>query len=329
MTRLLAAMAVACATATVAAQATQPQAPAPQEPLPVFEVASVRVNKTAQMNRLFRPQPGGRFEATNLRLRDLIQFAYQVRPFQIEGGPDWIDTTSFDIVAKAPGEVPPVMPGGPPSPYMLMLRTLLAERFKLAVRHETKELPIYALTVAGTDGKLGPEMAASTTDCAAMMKAAMKGGAPPPPPVQNDRMFCGLRIGPGRLDMGGFAVAELANALAVLLQRTVVNRTGLTGNYDAKMTFAPEQLPGVPMPPPGAPGAAAHRSECALDLHRASGAARAQARFDARPGAGACRRSSGNADRRLSSRFSVLGSPFVFRFGSAFWVLRSAFGRSG
>jgi uncharacterized protein (TIGR03435 family) len=123
------------------------------------------------------------------------------------------------------------------------------------VRPETKELPIYALTLARSDGKLGPDMAVSTTDCQTMVQAAMKGGAPPPPPLQNDRIVCGLRIGPGRLDMGGFGVSELANALGVLLQRTVVNRTGLTGNYDAKMTFAPEQLPGAPpMPPPGAPG---------------------------------------------------------------------------
>jgi uncharacterized protein (TIGR03435 family) len=245
-------MTVACATATVAAQATPPP-PATQEPLPTFEVASVRVNKTAQMNRLFRPQPGGRFEATNMPLRDLIQFAYQVRPFQIEGGPDWIDSVSFDIVAKAEGDVPPAMPGGPPSPQMLMLRSLLAERFKLMVHNETKELPIYALTLARPDGKLGPEFSQSTTDCAAMMKAAMSGGAPPAP-IQNDRMLCGLRIGPGRMDMGGFGLSEFANGLSMLLQRTVVNRTGLNGNYDARMTFSPEQLPGFRMPPPGTPG---------------------------------------------------------------------------
>ena len=126
------------------------------EPLPAFEVASVRVNKTAQMNRLFRPQPGGRFEAPNLRLRDSVQFAYQVRNFQIEGGPDWMDTTSFDIVAKAPGEVAPTAPGGPPSRYALMLRTLLADRFKLVVHQETKEVPIYVLALARADGRLGP-----------------------------------------------------------------------------------------------------------------------------------------------------------------------------
>jgi uncharacterized protein (TIGR03435 family) len=256
MTRFVMAVVVVSLTVTAAIRAAQaPATPAAQEPLPAFDVASIRVNKTAQMNRMFRPQPGGRFEATNLRLRDLIQFAYQVRNFQIEGGPDWIDTINFDIVAKAPGDVPPPMPGGPPSPYMLMLRTLLAERFKLVVRQETKELPIYALSIARADGRLGPDMSVSTTDCETMMKAAMKGGAPPLPPIQDDRITCGLRIGLGRLDMGGFGVAELANALGVLLQRTVVNRTGLTGFYDAKMTFAPEQLPGAPpMPPPGTPG---------------------------------------------------------------------------
>jgi uncharacterized protein (TIGR03435 family) len=160
-----------------------------------------------------------------------------------------MDTTSFDIVAKAPGEVAPVQPGGPPSPYMLMMRSLLADRFKLVVRNETREAPIYALTLARQDGKLGPEFSASTTDCAAIVKAAMKqGGVPPPPPIQGDRLTCGMRIGPNRLDMGGFALSELAAGLGVLLGRTVVNRTGLTGNYDLKLTFSREQIPGIPLP---------------------------------------------------------------------------------
>ena len=218
---------------------------AAQEPLPSFEVASVKVNKTGQLNRLFQPQPGGRFNVTNMPLRGLIQFAFQVRPFQIEGGPDWMDSTSFDIVAKAPGEVPPVQPGGPPSPYMLMLRSLLADRFKLVVHNETREGPIYALTLARPDGKLGPQFSASATDCAAIMKAAQKGA---PPPIQGDRLLCGMRIGPNQLDMGGFALSELVNGLGVLLGRTVVNRTGLTGNYDLKLTFSREQIPGIPLP---------------------------------------------------------------------------------
>jgi uncharacterized protein (TIGR03435 family) len=243
-------MAVVYASAGLSAQNPAPASSNAADSLQAFEVASIRVNKTSPQGRFFRQQPGGRFEVTNMPLRDLIQFAYQVRNFQVEGGPDWIGTTSFDIVAKAAGEVPPVAPGQT-SPYMVMLRALLAERFKLAVRDETREMPIYALTVARADGKVGPQLNVSTTDCAALMKAAQGGQGPPPP---TDRVTCGLRIGPGRLDMGSFGLSEFANALGMLLQRTVVNRTGLTGNFDATMKFAPEQLPGLPLPPPGAPG---------------------------------------------------------------------------
>ena len=251
MTRTAVLIAVVCASATISAQTPAPVRTAAADSMQAFEVASVRVNTSSPQGRVFRQQPGGRFEVTNMPLRDLIQFAYQVRNFQVEGGPDWIGTTSFDIVAKAPGEIPPVAPGQT-SAYMLMMRTLLAERFKLVVRDETREMPIYALTLARSDGKLGSQLSVSTTDCAALMKAAQGGLAPPPP---TDRLTCGLRIGPGRLDMGAFGLSEMANALGMLLQRTVVNRTGLTGNFDAAMKFAPEQLPGIPLPPPGAPGA--------------------------------------------------------------------------
>jgi uncharacterized protein (TIGR03435 family) len=250
MTRAAFLMAVICAGASLSAQTTATAPTAQPDSFQAFEVASVRVNRSSPQGRFFRQQPGGRFEVTNMPLRDLIQFAYQVRNFQVEGGPDWIGTTSFDIVAKAPGEVPPVAPGQT-SPYMLMMRALLAERFKLVVRDETREMPIYALALARSDGKVGPQLSVSTTDCAALMKAA-QGGAPPAP---TDRVNCGLRIGPGRLDMGAFGLSEMANALGMLLQRTVVNRTGLTANFDASMKFAPEQLPGMPLPPPGAPGA--------------------------------------------------------------------------
>jgi uncharacterized protein (TIGR03435 family) len=200
---------------------------------------------------MFRQQPGGRFDATNVRLRDLVQFAYQVRGFQIEGGPDWMDTTTFDIVAKAPGDVAPmVLVGGPTSPYMSMLRTLLADRFKMVVRRETKEQPIYALVLARDAGTLGPNIAPASTDCAALIKAARAGGPPMP---AGDRLRCGMRLSPSRLEMGGFPLTEFVTGLSAMLQRPVVDRTGLTGDYELTLTFSPEQLPGLPMPPPGAP----------------------------------------------------------------------------
>lgn len=237
----------------IAAQndATQAPAGAPPDRLPTFEVASVKVNKSGEMGASIRRQPGGRLNAVNMPLRDLVQFAFQVRPFQIEGVPGWAVTTRYDIVAKAAEDIPPTMPGGAPAPEMLMLRSLLAERFKLVARMETREMPIYALTLARSDGKFGPKFGLAQTDCQAMMKAAAgRGGAPPPPlPGPAERVQCGIRIGPGRLNAGGMPLSEFANALSVLVQRTVVDRSGLAGNYDAEVTFRPEL--GGPQPPPG------------------------------------------------------------------------------
>jgi uncharacterized protein (TIGR03435 family) len=226
----------------------------PGEPLPSFEVASVRVNKSNETGQFIRRLPGGSFNASNMPLRTLIQFAYQLRPFQIEGAPDWVANTRYDIAAKA-GRDLPMTPPGAPSEEMLMLRSLLADRFKLRVRFETREMPIYELRLARDDGRLGPNLSVATTDCQALMKAAMgRGGAPPPPPSPNERMQCGMRIGPGRMSAGSFPMSEFASTLANLVQRTVVDRTGLTGNYDAELRFTMEQMPGpggAPLIPPG------------------------------------------------------------------------------
>jgi uncharacterized protein (TIGR03435 family) len=250
----LLAIGLCAATAVGAAQDPADQAP---ESLPSFEVASVRVNKTAEMGQFIRRQPGGGFSATNMPLRGLIQFAYQMRPFQVEGAPDWAGSTRYDIAAKA-GRDLPLTPLGTVAPEMLMLRSLLAERFKLKVRFETREMPIYELRLARDDGRLGPNLSVTTADCQALMKAAMgRGGPPPPPPSATERMQCGMRIGPGRMSAGSFPMSEFANTLGTLVQRTVVDRTGLAGNYDAEMTFTMEQMAGpggAPLqPPPGAP----------------------------------------------------------------------------
>ena len=233
MTRLPALTLIVCTAAAVAAQ----------EPEPAFEVASIKINKSGAPSRFLQPQPGGRLNVSNMPLRNLIAFAYQVRTFQIEGGPDWQDRIAFDITAKAPGEVA-APTGAPMTGYTAMLRTLLAERFKLVVRRTTKEAPIYALTLARADGRLGPRLAPSATDCQAVMKEALaRGGGPPP---MDPSRFCGARIGVGRMELGGFPIRDLATSLSLALQRTVVDRTGLTGNFDATVTFAAEALPGVP-----------------------------------------------------------------------------------
>jgi uncharacterized protein (TIGR03435 family) len=224
-----------------------------EEPLPAFEAASVKQNKDAPRGQFVRRQPGGRFTATNMPLRDLIRFAYQVQNFQLEGGPSWLTTDRWDIVAKAEGDPPPVQPGGPPDRMMLMLRALMADRFKLVVHRETKELPVYALVLARKDGKLGPKLTPSTVDCAALATARGRSNVPPPaPPQPGERPVCGFRIGIGQMAAGGFPLSQLATSLSGAVQRVVVDHTGLTGNYDLEMTFTPDasQLP-PGAPPPG------------------------------------------------------------------------------
>jgi uncharacterized protein (TIGR03435 family) len=219
-----------------------------------FEVASVKQNKSGDGRAGLFGQPGGRFNATNIPLRLLIRNAYQLQDFQLVGAPDWIASTRFDIVAKAAGELTPAPPGTP-GPMQMMLRTLLADRFKLKVHRETRELPIYALLVARSDGKLGPQLRPASVDCAALAAARGRGGPPLAPPQPGERPMCGMRIGPGVMSGGGFPLSQLAVTLSQFAQRVVVDRTGLTGNFDLDLTWTPDQIPQGPPGggPPGAP----------------------------------------------------------------------------
>jgi uncharacterized protein (TIGR03435 family) len=211
---------------------------------PAFEVASIKANTSGERRVGIGIQPGGRFTATNVPLRVLIRNAYQVQDTQLVGGPDWIDSARFDIAAKAEGDVPPTPPGGPPGPMQLMLRTLLVERFKLAVHHETRELPVYALVFARSDGKLGPQLHPASVDCEALRATGRDRGAPPPFPQPGERPTCGMRLGPGQMAGGGYPLSQLATTLSSFVQRVVVDRTGLAGNFDFDLTWSPDQFQG-------------------------------------------------------------------------------------
>ena len=226
-----------------------------------FEVASVKPNKSGDNRVMIGIQPGGRYTASNVPLRQLITQAYALQAAQLIGGPDWIRTERFDISAKAPdGVLPPPGappapagfqtngPGASPTPMQQMLRALLADRFKLVVHNETRELPVYALMTAKADKSLGPKMTPSTTDCAAMAAAARGrvGGPPAPGPGSNEPMVCGMRIGPGVLSAGDTTMAQLAQSLSGTAQRIVLDRTGLTGRYNLNLSWTPEQMPQAP-----------------------------------------------------------------------------------
>jgi uncharacterized protein (TIGR03435 family) len=141
MARLLL-LAIPCATVLLTAQTLSP----------AFDVASVRVNKSGDPSRSVRAMPGGRFEATNAPLRNVIRFAFELRTLgEIEGAPEWMDTTAFDIRASGPAD----------ASVPRMVQTLLVERFKLVARRDVRERPVYALTLGRGDGSLGPSLEGS------------------------------------------------------------------------------------------------------------------------------------------------------------------------
>ncbi len=107
-------------------------------PNTAFEVASVKPNKSGDGRVMLGMQPGGRFNATNVPLRLLLRQAFNVQDFQIVGGPDWLGSDRFDVVAKAPDGVEFTADAMRP-----MLRSLLVERFKLAFHNETRDMPVY------------------------------------------------------------------------------------------------------------------------------------------------------------------------------------------
>jgi bla regulator protein blaR1 len=235
--------------------------PAPAQ-TPSFEVASIKPNNSGDGRVMLGNQPG-RFTATNVTVRLLIRNAYQLQDFQISGGPSWLNSDHYDIVAKIDPAVqesiaaarggigPAAIPGQGANPLQLMIRSLLAERFKLAAHTETKEQPIYALVVAHGDGKLGPSLKKSDVDCTALAGRGRAAMPPPGPPQPGDRLPCGIRIGPGNMAVGGSSLAQFASSLGMFVGRVVVDKTGLAGNYDVNLTWTPDQMP---QRPPGAPG---------------------------------------------------------------------------
>jgi uncharacterized protein (TIGR03435 family) len=182
-----------------------------------------------------QPAMGGRFNAENVTLQFLIQRAWNVRDDQIVGTPAWAKSTRYDIAAKAAGSPAGEQLMGP------MLQALLANRFKLALHKETRQLPVYALTVA----KNGPRLTTSWDGgCSRWSPFSL---TVPSSPVRgiNEKTPCGfLGLQPAgaewKLNMMGAGMAELASTLSITrdLHSSVVDKTNLTGAYDIHLTWA-------------------------------------------------------------------------------------------
>lgn len=238
--------------AMVAHASFNAQQAVPPERKPTFEVVSVKPNRSGEFGASFGVGPGGQLTVRNNTLRNMIRNAYQLQNFQIVGGPSWLDIDRFDVTAK------PANPNATRDEIRSMVQTLLADRFRLVVHRETRELPIYALVVANGDGRLGARLTRSTTDCAALADAARR-GQPPPPPA-NGGPQCGTRNTPGRMIAGSVTMADLARNLSNFAGRFTVDKTGLLGSYNLDLEYRPDQLPpdgvlppDVPPPPVDAP----------------------------------------------------------------------------
>jgi uncharacterized protein (TIGR03435 family) len=232
---------------------------------PAFDVVSIKENKSGENGQTIRRQPGGRIITSNYPVRALIMDAFGLQPQQLIGEPDWMPSARYDITAQTSADLVPTEPGTV-GQAQLMMQRLLADRFRLAVHTERRELPIYVLTVARSDRRLGPRLRTAALDCQALMSEALKRaqtGAPPTAPQRPDGgPGCGMRFGPGGLlTAGGTSMAALARMLAGPVGRIVEDRTMLTGGFDLDLEFAldPAALAGVaagaPLPPadPGAP----------------------------------------------------------------------------
>jgi uncharacterized protein (TIGR03435 family) len=212
-----------------------------------FEVASVKPSNPnpdpsnpLNMIALMLPQPGGRFTATNTPLRMLIMVAYELKQdAQLTGGPPDLLPAKYDITARAAGA------GTIGKELPQLLRSLLADRFKLKTHTESRELPVYDLVLARSDGRLGPDLKPSTSDCsnpdqvAAEQGAALaKGdvasfvGKPRACSVSTDASG-----GPQNLMMRGDGqeMKQIVEILTQLSGRAVRDKTGLTGRYDFAM----------------------------------------------------------------------------------------------
>lgn len=207
---------------------------------PSFQIVSIKRTSPEKDGRgLTRLRPAGGFEATNVALRELIAFAYQRHVFdqrEVVDGPEWIDSERFDVVATAAGDHI-VDPDGTPRQTLMMLRTLLAERFKVRAREEDRELPVYMLTTAAEHGALGPKMRESEIDCGAVMKG------PPPAAQPGQGPPCSMKTPPGRLFANTFTMPAIASLLSRHLDRPVIDATRLSGRFDIELEAAEIKAP--------------------------------------------------------------------------------------
>ncbi len=189
-----------------------------------FEVASIRPNQSGSGRVSADLGPAGRVTLTNVSVRELIRDAFRLRDVQLVGGPPELLGQRFDIVASAGGNA-----SG--DEVRSMMRVLLADRFKLVAHNDKRELPVYELLLARSDGHLGSQLR-PRPDCAGRPADIQ--------PPQDGRLPCGgVLASPGRVMARGVLLADIGFGT----DRMVVDRTGLSGHFDVDLEYTPDKLP--------------------------------------------------------------------------------------
>lgn len=218
-----------------------------------FEVASVKVSPPLPPGgaRVIAgsAQPGGRWISQNAPLIDILRTVYP--EYRLRGqivAPEWVQRTRFDIDARAQGE--------PSRMQMIeMMKRLLADRFAMKISTEQRDIEVQALTLVRSDGRLGSALRPSSVDCQVVAAARAKGESPKDPGGRplcialSDEQPSGLI----RVSGAGAVVAHLIAMIQGAVREPIIDRTGLTGQYDVDLEFHPE-LGGLRPASPDAPG---------------------------------------------------------------------------
>ena len=213
---------------------------------PKFEVASVKVSKSNTAGPGVRLTPG-RLSVENMTLRGLIFVAYRIRDFQISNGPGWINSERYDIEAKTEGS-------NGADAMLLMLQALLEDRFQLHYHHETKERAVYLMTIAKSGSKMQAAGCVPFDPNNLPKQATMSN-------QERGKQCSGISRSAGALNGNGMSMEDatgpafqsLTGQLSLVLDRPVINRTGLNGRFDVHLRWNADQAQSGPENQPSDP----------------------------------------------------------------------------
>ena len=223
--------------------------------LPSFEVASIKKHPPDNgpgIRVMMGGQDPSQFHASNVTAKMLVATAYQMKEFQISGGPSWINSERWDIDAKVEDslahELQKLSRAQQQAQTALMLRSLLIDRFALQVKRETKEGSVLALVIAKGGPKLKQVPPPDPQAGPGPPPAPAAPGQPPTPAPGQSFMMMGNGL--ATLASNAVPIANLVNQLSMQVGQQVVDQTGLKGTYQYTLQFTPQMgMGGMPLPP--------------------------------------------------------------------------------